>query len=663
MILNFLLRINNLNDFFYTYKIYRNSPKNFKLDNILPSKKFEENLMKASLIALMLTTTLFSANSNAGLFDGLKIGKSISNSQTKDVYAGVKFQYFDQNDRIQIINDLLKTVELEYAPLQVKEKRIGLNLSQIKSEAIAAEQSVENVLIAQETRSNPEVRAKIAGLQAKSNMEFLDRMQLLVAKFQDSHFSIQERISRPMVYNGLRLRRVQGMVVIGGMDKRFFGMVQKLSGSDLSAIKIGDQVISIDGVNVEDKINELKKYISGSSDEFRESQAIRSLTLRNLFYPTKNYMTIEFKSAGTFKLPYFQNTVAGETPRLDANQYLQSLGIPSDSMAIGMTFNTATRQWVDSGMQFDGYSPWKLHANLKGLVEYADDGGSPGMRTGYFMKNGKTYGVLQLLTFHTKNLKNGDNSQSFLDAIRGFVAELKDNGMPLILDLRNNPGGNGNFPAAVLGILSKTGLVYGGSTSGYRMTPYIRQLEEGGLFQEVVAEDVSGGITMDTFTNMLQTTIDNRKEVTPMFSYSAVENDPKIGGFDNKIVALITADCVSACDMMSSLLKSSKRATLIGTHSNGTGAGFLSTSSTYDSGLNTQWTDSLRVFSSQIPNHLFGRSGDPEVRFFGENSVYDMDLENDPTIADIQYTPQAKDFIKNNLGWLDKAVETIENLK
>jgi hypothetical protein len=109
---------------------------------------------------------------------------------------------------------------------------------------------------------------------------------------------------------------------------------------------------------------------------------------------------------------------------------------------------------------------------------------------------------------------------------------------------------------------------------------------------------------------------------------------------------------------MASLLKTSGRAVLVGTQSNGTGAGYLSTSE-----LNTQWTDSLRVFETQIPNHLFGRAGDPNVRIFGEDSALELDLENQPTMADVKYAPTAKDFSKNSLGWLEKAVETIENMK
>lgn len=614
--------------------------------------------MKLSLITSLVLSSMLTINAHAGLLDGLKINNKIENGKTKDVYSGVKFHYLDKEDRIQIVKEILRAIEVEYAPLHIKEKRINLDFAKIKAEALAAEEASASILLNAESRNNPELKAKVADLQAKSNMEFLDRMQLLIAKFQDTHFGIQERISRPLIYTGLRLRRVEGKVVLGSVEKKYLGMVARLSNTDLSALKIGDQILSIDGVDVEEKISQLKEYINGSSDEFRDSTAIRSLTIRNMLYPTKNYMTIEFKNAGVYKLPILANISKDQTPRLDALQYLKNVGIQSDASTIGMTFDKTTRQWTDSALSFEGYSPWTLHSNLKGLTVYNDDSGAPGMRTGYFMKGGKTYGVLQLLTFSTKKLTVGDNAQPFIEAIRNFVLELKENGMPLILDLRLNGGGNGSFPAQVLSLLLREREITGGPTAGYRMTSYIRQIEEPSLYQELVGEDVSFGITMDDFKDMLDKTIDSRLQHTPMFNYMPIFPDGKVKGFDNKVVALVTADCVSACDKMSSLLKTSKRAVIIGSHSNGTGAGYLSNEE-----LNTDWTDSLRIFSTRIPNYLFGMAGDPETRIFGEDSVYDLDLENKPTMADIPYAPTFRDMARNNIGWLEKAVETIEKMQ
>lgn len=615
--------------------------------------------MKKSILTVAITSILFAGIAGANAKTIGPVTKKLNlNSSLSDVYSGVKFHYLDKEDRLLIVNDFLKAVELEYALLPLKKKLIGLDFEKLKLDAVAAENSASDFLLSGMDRTNLEARDRIGFLQAKSNMDFLDRMTALAAQFKDTHFGMGEKISRPLIYSGLRFYRIQGKVILGSIEIKLLKLAMKLSGVDYSRLSIGDQVLAIDGVDVETKVNELKPYISGSSDEFIDSQAVRSLALRNVKYPEKNYMTVMFKNAGIFKFPIFANSSSGETPRVDAIAYFNKIGIPSDATSISLNFNPDSKQWTDDGLKFDGYSPAKLHLNLKGLTEYLDDSKQPGMRTGYYIKNGKTYGVLQLLTFYTKNFTNGENVQSFGDAIRGFITELKDENIPLILDLRRNGGGNGNLPAVVLGILLDSDTVLPGATSGFRMTSYMRQIQEASLYQEIAGEDLTFGVTIDEMKDFMQKTVDDRKDYTPMFANETVVTDQAVGGYSNKIVALVTADCISACDKMSFLLKSSKRATIIGTHSNGTGAGFLSMSSEF----NTKWSDPLHILDTQIPNYLFGRPGENFMTtVFEEGSEERLCSENRPTIADIQYSPTMKDVAQNNIGWLEKAVEVIES--
>lgn len=615
---------------------------------------------KSVLLSLALSTLLSAHSAHAGLFGTLGVAKSVRSQAVKDVYAGLKFHYLDKEDRLLIVNDFLKTVELEYSLLPLKVKRIGLDLNKLKTDAIAAENAADDIVATSADRANEEARNRLSFLQAKSNMEFMDRMQLLLAKFQDTHFSIQEKIARPLVYTGLRMYRVDGKIIVGSIEKKFMGMVSKLSGTDFSRIAIGDEVISINGRPVEDRITELKKYIAASSDEFADSQAVRSLTIRNFAYDASNSMTIEFKNAGIFKLPLFANIAKDSTPRLDALTYFKKFEVPTDSNTIGMSFDKTTKTWNDGALAFDGYSPRKLHLNLKGLNEMIGDDGQPALRTGYYINKGKTYGVLQILTFMTKNVKSGDNQVSFIDGIRNFVSELKDNQIPLILDLRVNGGGNGNLPAQVLSVIAPEGTIYPGATAGFRMTSYMRQIQEPSMFQEVVGEDQSFGLTNDEMKDIFQKTIDERRAFTPMFANEVIPYDmAKVKGFSNKVVALVTADCISACDKMSFLLKSSKRAVIIGSHSNGTGAGFLSSGE-----LNTKWEDRLRVFETQVPNYLFGLPGSSiEQTVFDDNSVESMCTENKPTIADVPYATTMLDVARNNIGWLQRAAQVIESMQ
>lgn len=616
-------------------------------------------MLKTTLMTLATISFLGLGQADAGVVNPFKTPGKIESQKVQDVFAGLKFNYLDQEDRLLILNDFLKQVELEYALLPLKAKSVGLDFKKLKEEARLAEVSIVDILASKEERKDPERREKIAFLQAQSNLDFLDRMQILVAKFKDTHFSIQEKIARPHIYNGLRLFRIDGKIVVGSMEKRLIGLVSKLSGADLSAIKIGDEVLEIDGVKVEDKVQEMKKFIGGSSEGFIDNYAVRALTLRNFNYEKKNFIKISFKNAGTFKLPIFVNSVKDATPRLDAITFFEKYKIPSDSTSIGLTFDKATNTWSDSNMTFSGYSTRLLQANLTGAVEMLDDAGAPAMRTGYYIAKGKTYAVLQLMTFYTKNLKVGTVQTPFIEAIRKFIMEVKEQELPLIFDLRVNGGGNGSFPAQVMSLLAPENTIYAGATSGYRMTNYMRGIQEPSNYQQIVAEDVTVGLSLDEFTRVFEETISDRKEYTPMMSFGAIATDQKVGGFNNKIVALVTPDCISACDKMAFLLRSTKRAVIIGTHTNGTGAGFLSTED-----FNTQWEDRLKVLSSTIPNYLFGKPGDSvDTLIFGENSVEELCTENKPTVADIQYSSKLIDLAKNNLGWLQKATQVLDASK
>lgn len=619
-------------------------------------------MIKNSLLAaLMLSSALINTEANAGFMDIFSSkSNKVSSAAVKDVFSGLKFNYLDQEDRLLIINDFLKTVEIEYALLPLKAERIGLDFKKIKTDAIAAEMQEANITLNPQDKKDEFAREKVAFLQANSNMDFMDRMQALVANFKDTHFSIQEKISRPIVYNGLRLYRLQGKIYVGSIENKVLSLASKGSGgTSFSDIRIGDEVLAIDGVPVEKKIEELKKYISGSSDQYIDSEAVLALTIRNFKYEKKNYVTIAFRNAGVFKMPIFANKAMSATPRLDAITYFNKYNIPSDTTSIGLTYDRATNKWNDSGLTFEGYSPRRLHLNLKGLTEYKGADGTPAIRTGYYISKGKTYGVMQLLTFYTPTATNGTTTVTFIEAVRNFILELKENESPLILDLRLNGGGYGNYPAAVLSLLAGPDVIYPGHTSGLRMTHYIRQIYEPELYKVIMGEDQSIGATADEIQTIISETLDNRLEYAPMFAGSPILPDPLVKGFTNKVVALISPDCISACDMMSFLLKESKRATIIGTTSNGTGAGFVSNDQ-----INATWEDPLKMFTAQVPNNLFGRPGPTaDINIFEADSVSKLCSENKPTIADIQYSPTAVDFGKNSVGWLQKATEVLETLK
>ena len=115
--------------------------------------------------------------------------------------------------------------------------------------------------------------------------------------------------------------------------------------------------------------------------------------------------------------------------------------------------------------------------------------------------------------------------------------------------------------------------------------------------------------------------------------------------------------CISACDGMGMLLKTSKRATLIGTHTNGTGAGFIGDEQ-FDG---SHWRDHLQVVSLRIPNRLFGPGGVVGQRVFNEPDAYiKYNSENLPTVADKEYIESVGDIKAGASKWFENAVNVLD---
>ena len=148
----------------------------------------------------------------------------------------------------------------------------------------------------------------------------------------------------------------------------------------------------------------------------------------------------------------------------------------------------------------------------------------------------------------------------------------------------------------------------------------------------------------------------NKEYIGPFNRIEKIKASEEVGGYDQKIVALITPACISACDVFSSLLKTSRRATLIGSHTNGTGAGYF-TSTPLDS---IKWEDDYRILKVYIPNSLFGKARKIDKPQMSLSAAREFSSENKPTFADVKYDPVLDDYLKKGEPWFDKAISVLE---
>ncbi len=572
------------------------------------------------------------------------VGLSALAGLNKDAFSGERFFYIDQADRIEILKDLYRQTKAEYALWEIKKKRIGVDGDVIFSDAIKAEENFPN--------------AEDAFSQAKGNLDFLDRVKVLISKFQDTHFSIRPKIGTSWVVSGFTTSLVGEKILITGKYDKVVAKIigESENGSTVAKISLGDEILKVDGKSAIEVSKSLEKYIDASSEGFRKQEAAKKIIERYFAYPTKPYVDVEIKKVTgkilKVRLPYFHTV---KDIRKDLKYYFKEVGMKSLN-DLRFRFDTNTRQWVaDRSLGYKGYDRTSLPKGAVSLKNYtqAKGGGPSIIHLALVLKDAKVTGYMQINSFSVSTLYKGDEKVDFPKAIKESVKYLKDNGLDLILDIRHNGGGRGGYPAVVLKALAKGGEAYKETTWAKRVTRYMRQFLDFYRTDEFYLQ-VGDEAFWAFLTDEFYSAVDERRTHTPALSKPDIKAEEG-EGYNGKIVALISPSCISACDIMSMLLKSSKRATLIGTTANGTGAGYYS-----NTNLSTNFEDLYKVFSTNIPNTLFGYPGNKlGMNTFGLDSAYTLNSENVPVVADIQYVQSKKDYLQGHVDIIKKALKAL----
>lgn len=575
------------------------------------------------------------------------------------VYSGTSFYYFDLADRVEILNSLFSGIEKDYALLEVKQRNIGLDYSKVKSDAFEAERAYSDVSLSDEELSDSYKRTALELKQAQSNLAFYDRVKKIIAAFKDTHFSLRLSVPTNAVGLPFDMYSADGKYYVRGVDKKLLSLAAKLNYEAYpSFLKPGAEVKSIDGVSVKDAAEELAAYENASSTNFGEMRSLRALTYRNYKYPQKNNAVVEFTDGEKIILPWVYYSSGGNIRR-DALTYLNAVKIPSAKETVGATYNESSNEWtLKDPRAMNGYTADALPKNVIEKSVYVDDSGEEALRTGLYLKNGKAYAVIQLLTFSTINLKKDNDARPFIDVIGNFVKYAKEQNLDIIFDIRNNGGGNGNFPSKVLSLLAAKDDRFPNHTRSMALTPFARQLTDSSEFiSELGLEETTNSISSDYLYDLFNESLSKKLKFSPAYTYSVVEADKSVAGYSGKIVALVSPNCISACDIMSMLLKKSKRATILGSNSNGTGAGYRSTSN-----LAATWNDPFRLYKTTFPNFLFGYPEDQIYLGVSEtpDSTLVLNSENRPVMADVFYDTQLDDILNNNKSWYEKAISILE---
>ena len=131
------------------------------------------------------------------------------------------------------------------------------------------------------------------------------------------------------------------------------------------------------------------------------------------------------------------------------------------------------------------------------------------------------------------------------------------------------------------------------------------------------------------------------------------------GVYTKPIVVLITPECISNCEVAAAVLKESKRAILVGSHTAGTGAGSYS----YKNELEPKWTDQLHyTLKLRFPNQLFGiHPSSSQGELLDYEIAKEHTSENRPIVStpSYEYETTLEDILHNGRGWKKMAIKAL----
>lgn len=540
-----------------------------------------------------------------------------------------------KEERVDVACQLRKAVLRQYSALYLKQERLGI----------------------QPLKHLDQCTLEEAKVTEDSRLRFIDRMKKCIAAFQDTHMGVSARIQIPAVFTGIATSYVNGKILITGRIPKLLNYVGTKDFLDdyASSLPLGAEILEVDGKPALEKLQEFLPYVSASGQKARMDWAASHIFSRNFAYPSKNSVEVKVRlpkgEEKAIRMPWFRSAKASSS--VDANRELKRLGIPSVDN-INWVYDPIKQKWSSSTSDFEGYDA--TEALFPNTVEWLDSSDSrTAYRTGEVLLDRKrVFCYLQILTFSVDSVKSGSTLKPFLDPIEEFVANCESKQLPMILDLRSNGGGVASYPEQIFSFLAKKGESYLTRALALRATKHslwmLSQMED----DRYTGAKVYG--SMGLYEKLGPALVD---AISKKQSHTDVLVGPPLkakgNGYSQKIVALISPDCISACDNMAMLLKNNKRATLIGLETNGTGAGFQSLGR-----MTSNFTDTSQILSVQIPTTLFGAVKTPTAEGaypFAQGKEWIT--ENRPTIGDISYELSDKDILEKGSGWKEIALEKL----
>lgn len=603
----------------------------------------------SKLLCLMsvcgLTACQFSKNSS----NSIQLSDSVKTYDPYELAEITKSQRLSLSQRLTSLEHLKKSFSYSYYGYDLKKHLIGMSGEEVFAACLENEKAFPDPI---------------------PTFQFYDGLNKCLAMFQDSHLNLRRHLSTGKIATIIASAYwVKNQMYIASVRKKLASKIEEIQnlqpGTISDLIQVGSKIISINGQSPQKAVDEMKVYTSSSSPAARLEEATENLFARNFLYPETNTLEIEIENANGKTEKVFLPWVIRGGLSLESSVHLQQKEFSFENKIDG------SGELMKSSGYYVGDS---IFQKQLGKVSYFDDRNQEAIATGHIelTLNQQLQKVcyLSIYTFdvgpseeaeYTVFLKDGTNkvTKDLYKIAQDFSKDCEQAGYPLILDLRNNGGGDNTLSAKIFQLFSKA---------------------EGPQLFEAKSMVASQG-NLPVISELIDSVVGLKPSVQDKLYYLAVKESLQQGSrqtnwmvrrvsnattdvFNGPLFVLISPQCISACDNIANRFHLAKRGLLIGTATNGTGFGYISSLSNATSVL-----DPANLFKMSIPNQAFtgvmiSDSSQFESDHFIIGGIQPFEtiplLENAPTRPEISYSLTVGD-LRNYEDYQKFLTELIEN--
>jgi len=547
----------------------------------------------------------------------------------KQVLSGMKasaIRPLSHEEKAADFDQLIQIFKTYYGPYQYKESRFGFSIEQLA------------------------MNLKQQAMSSKTDEEFMGYVMQFGAALQDGHvqFRVENSASNVRRYTiPILLMDIEGKAIIGSISKDL---------SDWTGLKVGDEVLSVDGQTPAEIRLLAQKYKKFATDLSNQALIINTFSRSSFMtdiIPQKPLATVKVLKKNNeiafFEIPWTQdkyNAVLDSIIRTRPGTLNLSVPFADEYNAIVPDSHLGQMGQVEpvflTPQALSTYGFVKVYPSSAALMRFGLKGDEkPGIYAALYKFLGKTILLVRSATYSPSDY----NGAVYLKAYMALLSEYESLADVLVLDQTHNPGGS--YCASFYDIFAKPGDV-----QGVEKVRADRKWINDLFINWPVTENPAGNIwdtkLLQSWGSVVEKAYDNHEflsEPFPLFTGSSFATKQAYT-WTKPMLVLIDELAGSCGDIFPMLVKANKRAKLFGRQTMGLGGNVEPVGQLNHSRITVSLTRGL----------FYPYRTDGVV----QNSDY---IENNGVLPDYEYNHTVSDFRNGYIQYIQmfsqKAIEQL----